>query len=33
MDRISTPEVVEGASFQRRHVVFDDEYKPVGGEG
>jgi predicted DNA-binding transcriptional regulator YafY len=33
MDRISTPEVVEGTSFQRRHVVFDDEYKPVGGEG
>ncbi len=29
MDRISRPEVVEGATFQRRHVPFEDHVRPV----
>nr|WP_295888435.1 WYL domain-containing protein [uncultured Devosia sp.] len=29
MDRISGPEVAEGATFQRRHVPFEDHVRPV----
>ena len=31
MDRISTPLVLEETSFRRRHVVFDDEVRPITG--
>jgi predicted DNA-binding transcriptional regulator YafY len=30
MDRISTPEIVEGTQFRRRHVPFDDDVCPFG---
>jgi predicted DNA-binding transcriptional regulator YafY len=30
MDRISTPEIVEGSSFRRRYVPFEDGVTPVG---
>ncbi|WP_264210462.1 helix-turn-helix transcriptional regulator [Leisingera thetidis] len=29
MDRISEPECVEGATFRRRHVTFDDGVRPI----
>lgn len=29
MDRISRPEYVEGATFQRRHVPFEDHVRPI----
>jgi hypothetical protein len=29
MDRISRPEIDEGATFQRRHVSFDAHVRPV----
>jgi predicted DNA-binding transcriptional regulator YafY len=29
MDRISRPEVAKGATFQRRHVRFEDHVRPV----
>lgn len=33
MDRISQPQVVEGATFRRRHVPFDDTVRPVQSHG
>jgi predicted DNA-binding transcriptional regulator YafY len=29
MDRISDPECVEGATFKRRHVPFEDHVRPI----
>jgi predicted DNA-binding transcriptional regulator YafY len=29
MDRISAPEYIEGATFRRRHVPFEDDVRPV----
>lgn len=33
MDRISQPQVVEGTTFRRRHVPFDDTVRPVQSHG